>query len=329
MLATLWQFRQCGAGKQGMGTRTQDRSSGSIVLVTGLSGAGKASILRMLEDLDHEVVDNPPLDLFEALVTRSGPRLAIGVDVRSRGFEAHRIVDFLMKARREPDCVTQLIFATADYDVLLRRFTATRRRHPLAGEGGLRPALEQEAGLLEPLRAVADFVIDTSDLPLPDLRQMIEARFSAGVGTMLSVALMSFAYPAGLPREADIVLDARFLRNPHYDEGLRPHTGLDTDVADYVKADPFFQPFYDHVLGLVQTMLPRFAQEGKKYVTIAVGCSGGRHRSVTVVEALAQDIVADPMIGELRAPVMVLHRELARNGLAACRWAALPPGEAV
>ncbi len=309
-----------------MGMKTQERSSRNIVLVTGLSGAGKASILRMLEDLDYEVVDNPPLDLFDALVTRSGSRLAIGVDVRSRGFESHRIVDLLTLARREPGCLVQLVFATADYDVLLRRFTATRRRHPLAGEGGVRPALEQEAGLLEPLRALADLVVDTSDLPLPDLRQMIEARFSAGVGTMLSVALMSFAYPAGLPREADIVLDARFLRNPHYDEALRPHTGLDADVAEHVKADPFYRPFYEHVLGLVQTVLPRFAQEGKKYVTIAVGCSGGRHRSVTVVEALAQDLAADPMIGELRAPVMVLHRELARNGLTSCRWAVPPVG---
>lgn len=181
--------------------------------------------------------------------------------------------------------------------------------------------------MLASLRAVADLVIDTSDLPLPDLRQMIEARFSAGAGTMLSVALMSFAYPDGLPREADIVFDARFLRNPHYDEALRPHTGLDADVADYVTADPFFGGFYGHVLGLVQMVLPRFAQEGKKYVTIAVGCSGGRHRSVTVVEALARDLAGNPEIISLRAPIMVLHRELARKGLAACRWA-IPPDEA-
>lgn len=308
--------------------KAKDQSLRNIVLVTGLSGAGKASILRMLEDLDYEVVDNPPLDLFDALIPQSGRRLAIGVDVRSRGFDSGRIVDFLTRARREPDCSAQLLFATADYDVLLRRFTATRRRHPLAGEGSvLRPALEQEAGMLASLRAVADLVIDTSDLPLPDLRQMIEARFSAGAGTMLSVALMSFAYPDGLPREADIVFDARFLRNPHYDEALRPHTGLDADVADYVTADPFFGGFYGHVLGLVQMVLPRFAQEGKKYVTIAVGCSGGRHRSVTVVEALARDLAGNPEIISLRAPIMVLHRELARKGLAACRWA-IPPDEA-
>ncbi|MCT6837430.1 MULTISPECIES: RNase adapter RapZ [Bombella] len=307
-----------------MGIRAKEHSAQHIVLVTGLSGAGKASTLRMLEDLDYEVVDNPPLDLFEALVSRAGQRLAIGLDVRSRGFEAHRVADFLTRARRHQDCAVQLLFVTADYDVLLRRFTATRRRHPLAGDGGVRPALELEAEMLSPLRAMADLVIDTSDLPVPDLRQMINARFSAGVEAMLSVTLMSFAYPAGLPREADLVLDARFLRNPHYDETLRPHTGLEKPVADYVKADSFYQQFYAHVLGLIRTVLPRFAAEGKKYVTIAVGCSGGRHRSVTLIEALARDLAEDPMIDELRTAVMVVHRELAREGLASWRWAFLP-----
>ncbi len=303
-----------------------EHSPRRILLVTGLSGAGKASILRMLEDLDYEVVDNPPLDLFEALLAQAGPRLAIGMDVRSRGFKPQRVVECLKRAQREPDCVVQLLFATADCEILLRRFTATRRRHPLADEGSIRPALEQEAELLAPLRAMADLVIDTTDLPLPDLRQMISARFAVGAGAVLSVVLMSFAYPSGLPREADIVMDARFLRNPHYDDALRPHTGLDEAVANYVKADEFFAPFYEHLLGLVRVTLPRFEREGKKYVTIAVGCSGGRHRSVTVVEALARDIAADPVVKEIRAPVMVLHRELARQGQASWRWA-VPPVE--
>ncbi len=306
--------------------KTKEHSARQIVLVTGLSGAGKASTLRILEDLDYEVVDNPPLDLFGPLINQAGQRLAIGLDVRSRGFESHRVADFLAQARREQDCAIQLLFVTADYDVLLRRFTATRRRHPLAGDGGVRPALELEAEMLAPLRAMADLVIDTSDLPVPDLRQMINARFSAGSGAMLPVTLMSFAYPAGLPREADLVLDARFLRNPHYDETLRPHTGLEKPVADYVKADPFYQQFYEHVLGLIRTVLPRFAEEGKKYVTIAVGCSGGRHRSVTIIEALARDLSEEPMIDELPASVMVVHRELAREGLASWRWAVLPDG---
>lgn len=296
-----------------------------ILLVTGLSGAGKASILRMLEDLGYEVVDNPPLDLFDALISRAGKRLAIGIDVRSRGFEAQRVLERVSWLRAQSDSVVHLLYATAEYDILLRRFTATRRRHPLVSGGSVVTGLEQEAKLLAPLRSEADLVVDTSDLPLPELRQLITARFGGHADNDLSVVLMSFAYPAGLPREADIVLDARFLRNPHYDEALRPRTGLEKVVADYVKEDPFYKPFYDHVLGLVSLVLPRFVEEGKKYVTIAIGCSGGRHRSVTLVEALAYDLAQreKPVEAE-HVPIMVLHRELARQGLASWRWAVAP-----
>lgn len=299
-----------------------------ILVVTGLSGAGKASILRMLEDLGYEVVDNPPLDLFDALIPRAGKRLAIGIDVRSRGFEAQRVLERVAWLRGQPDSVVHVLYATAEHDILLRRFTATRRRHPLVSGGSVVTGIEQEARLLAPLRSEADLVIDTSDLPLPELRQLITARFGGHAGSDLSVVLMSFAYPAGLPREADIVLDARFLRNPHYDDVLRPHTGLDEDVAAYVKADPFYRAFYEHVLGLVTVVLPRFIEEGKKYVTIAVGCSGGRHRSVTLVEALANDLAQrESSVDHERVPVMVVHRELARQGLASWRWAVAPEGE--
>ncbi|MXV43750.1 RNase adapter RapZ [Saccharibacter sp. 17.LH.SD] len=302
-----------------------DHHSRRIVVVTGLSGAGKSSILKMLEDLDYEVVDNPPLDLLDALTGSAGKRLAIGIDVRSRGFEAHRVLERLSRLRALPHCAVQLLYATAENDVILRRFTATRRRHPLVSGGSVLTGIEQEADLLEPLRADADLVIDTSDLPVPELRRLITARFGEGAGSDLSVVLMSFAYPAGLPREADIVLDARFLRNPHYDETLRPRTGLEADVAHYVQEDPFYAPFYQHVLGLIRVVLPRFIAEGKKYVTIAIGCSGGRHRSVTIVEALARDLALfENDIGETHVPVMVLHRELARQGLASWRWA-IPP----
>lgn len=299
-----------------------------ILLVTGLSGAGKASILRILEDLGYDVVDNPPLDLFEAITSQSGLRQAIGIDVRSRGFEAGLALKYLANLRTLSDCTVQLIYATADEDSLLRRFTATRRRHPLVSSGEVLTGIRQEKTLLAPLRAEADLVIDTSDLPLPELRHMIEARFGGLTGQGLSVVLMSFAYPAGLPREADIVFDVRFLRNPHYDEALRPHTGLEENVASYVKADPYYQPFYNHLSGLVKLTLPRFVEEGKKYVTIAIGCSGGRHRSVTVVEALAADLSEQLEQKEaVCVPVMVVHRELARQGLASWRWAVPPVKE--
>lgn len=298
-----------------------------ILLVTGLSGAGKASILRVMEDLGYDVVDNPPLNLVEALTSHSGAQQAIGLDVRSRGFEARLVLEFLARLRALPDCNVQLIYATAEDEILLRRFTATRRRHPLVSSGEVLTGIKQEKKLLAPLRAEADLVIDTSDLPLPELRHLIEARFGGATSQGLSVVLMSFAYPSGLPRAADMVFDVRFLRNPHYDEVLRPHTGLEENVASYVKADPYYKEFYQHLLGLVKLVLPRFREEGKKYVTIAVGCSGGRHRSVTVVEALAKDLAELQKIRQKESAnvsVMVVHRELARQGLASWHWAVAP-----
>ncbi|WP_272916208.1 RNase adapter RapZ [Aristophania vespae] len=306
---------------------TEEHPTRQILLVTGLSGAGKASILRILEDLDFEVVDNPPLDLFEALIARSGERLAIGIDVRSRGFKTELALKHFVHLRNLPDCAVQLIYATAEEDVLLRRFTATRRRHPLVSSGGILPGIEREIKLLAPLKAEADLVIDTSDLPLPELRHLIEARFGVSSEQGLSVVLMSFAYPAGLPREADMVFDVRFLKNPHYDERLRPYTGLEESVASYVKKDPFYDKFYEHLSALINLVLPRFMEEGKKYVTIAIGCSGGRHRSVTVVEALAKDLAEHITQNQsVKGPVMIVHRELARQGLTSWQWA-VPPLE--
>ncbi len=169
----------------------------------------------------------------------------------------------------------------------MRRYTETRRRHPLADGGRVIDGIAQEVALTALLRDAADLVIDTSDMSLPALRAAIEGRFGCG-GQQLTVSLMSFAYPHGLPREADLVFDARFLRNPHYDPHLRPGTGLDVDVAAYVEADPDFGQFFAQVEAMLKLLLPRFVQEGKKYVTVAVGCTGGRHRSVHIVEKLAR-----------------------------------------
>lgn len=301
----------------------EDRRPRQILIVTGLSGAGKSTILRVLEDLGVEVVDNPPLSLLEALAARGSARLAIGIDVRSRGFEASRVLEEMDHLRAAlPAGSVQLLYATAEPEILLRRFTATRRRHPLVASGTVLPGIEQESALLAPLRAHADFVIDTSDLPAPELRQFIETRFGSDSEDGLTVALMSFAYPSGLPREADMVFDARFLRNPYYDPALQALTGLDEKVAAHVRADPAYPAFIGHVRGLLDLVLPRFVAEGKKYATIAVGCSGGQHRSVTIVEELARLLPQSAPVG----PMMVLHRELARKGLASWRWAVPPSG---
>ena len=260
-----------------------------VVLVTGLSGAGRSSILRVLEDLGYEAVDNPPVILIEELACRADGPVAIGIDARSRGFDAAAMLAALERLRQTEVLAPELVFAFAEEGSLLRRFTETRRRHPLAPEGPVTDGITRETAITLPLRAAADLVIDTSDTALPVLRQLVEARFAAlhCSRRSLTVSLLSFGYPRGLPKEADLVFDARFLRNPHYNTQLRPRTGMDAEVAAYVEADPDFSCFFDQIVVMLRLLLPRFVQEGKKYVTIAVGCTGGRHRSVRIVEKLA------------------------------------------
>ncbi|MBW8271175.1 RNase adapter RapZ [Caldovatus aquaticus] len=284
-----------------------------LVLVTGLSGAGKASVLRALEDLGFETVDNPPLAVLEALVSDGSPELAAGIDSRTRDFEPAAALRLLERLRQRPDVALTLVFVAADEAVLLRRYTETRRRHPLAPGGplGSRVAdgIAREAALLGPLREVADWVIDTSELPLPELRRMIARRFRPGeggaAGAGLAITVVSFAYAKGLPREADLVLDLRFLRNPHYDPALRPLTGRDPAVAAHIEADPDYPAFWRRLTGLLDPLLPRYVAEGKKYLTIALGCTGGRHRSVLVAERLANHLLRQGWRAE------VIHRELA------------------
>jgi UPF0042 nucleotide-binding protein len=288
-----------------------------VVLVTGLSGAGRSSILRILEDLGFEAVDNPPLTLTEELVSRGDRPVAIGLDARSRGFDADLVLATLERLRLNQLLRPELVFALADEAALLRRYTETRRRHPLAEGGRVIDGIAQEKVLTARLREAADAVIDTTELSLPALRQAIEGRF-ADEGMHLTVSLISFGYPHGLPRDADLVFDARFLRNPHYDPHLRPRTGLDADVASYVEADPDFSAFFNQIEAMLRLLLPRFVQEGKKYVTIAVGCTGGRHRSVHIVEKLAAGLRSDPCLEvglDMNVwQVTVAHRELQKAG---------------
>jgi UPF0042 nucleotide-binding protein len=307
------------------------RAARRAVVVTGLSGGGKASILRVLEDLGYEAVDNPPLHLMEDMAARADRPIAIGVDVRSRGFDADALLLVLSRLRLNPDLRPELVFAWADEASLLRRFTETRRRHPLAATGRLADGVAAEAALTADLRTAADLLLDTSDLPLPMLRRMIEQRFgiAANDEAGMTCSLISFAYPAGLPREADLVFDTRFLRNPHYVPMLRDGTGLDPDVAAYVEADPDFCPFMTKVTELLTMLLPRFVQEGKKYVAIGVGCTGGQHRSVHVVQTLADRLNALRSTLPPGAPgwrVTVTHRELARPAPAAALRAGFAAG---
>jgi UPF0042 nucleotide-binding protein len=290
------------------------RPRARLILVTGLSGAGKSSVLHGLEDLGFEVVDNPPLAMVPLLARAANGRLAIGLHARSEVFEAGDVLDVIGRLR-EDGMRPELVFASADEEALLRRYTETRRRHPLAPSGQVIEGIRLERQLTEKLRSAADLVLDTTTLAPAALRGLVERKFSdAGAAAEqpgLSVTLMSFAFPAGLPREADLVFDARFLRNPHYDPILRPRTGLDPSVGAYVEADPDFEAFLGNIRSMLTLLLPRFVQEGKKYATIAIGCTGGRHRSVHLVEKLARSLPAEGW------RLHVTHRELAREpGLA-------------
>lgn len=297
-----------------------------IILVTGLSGGGKLSVLRELEDLGYETVDSPPLPMLEEVVKRSDRRLAIGIDARSRGFDARHLLQVLERLRAEPGLRPELIYTWADHTTLLRRYTETRRRHPLAPQGRVSDGIVEEEQLTAPLRDGADLVIDTSELPLGALRRLIDGHFGAdseAAGSQLVVSLVSFAYKFGLPREADLVFDSRFLRNPHYDPILRTHTGLDAAVGAYIEADTDFATFFAKITELIDMLLPRFVLEGKKYATITIGCTGGRHRSVFLVEKLAShlaDRIAKTWVsggGNAGWRLHVTHRELAREGLEA------------
>jgi UPF0042 nucleotide-binding protein len=301
-------------------------SSLSVVIVTGLSGGGKASILRALEDVSFEAVDNPPVTMLEEMIasgdeTLGDRKLAVGIDARTRGFDAIAVLDAIARLRTEPGLRLQLVYAWADESTLLRRFSETRRRHPLAPRGVVSEGIAAEIALTEPLREEADLVVDTSGLPITNLRRLIERHFGADSGqARMAVSLVSFAYPKGLPREADLVFDARFLRNPHYDPILRPKTGLDPSVGAYVEVDADFSRFFACIAELIELVLPRFVQEGKKYATITIGCTGGRHRSVYLIEKLANHLTSRAAArravggGDMPWRVFVTHRELARGG---------------
>ncbi|MBI2235936.1 MAG: RNase adapter RapZ [Magnetospirillum sp.] len=285
-------------------------TAGRVIIVTGMSGAGKTLTLKALEDHGWEAVDNLPLSLLSSLVRPgegAGRRLAIGIDIRTRDFGVERVAAAIDRLMTESGLDVRLLFLDCDDDVLCRRFTETRRRHPLAADRPLLDGIRHERELVSPLRARAE-VIDTSQTATGDFKRMLAGRLGLEAERDLVLFVTSFAYRNGLPREADLVLDARFLRNPHYVPELKALTGRDQGVADYVSADPAFAGFIRSVTELLSPLLPRFAAEGKSYLTLAVGCTGGRHRSVLVAERLARWLRDRGCRVELR------HRELDQGG---------------
>lgn len=279
-----------------MNRRTENRP----VIVTGLSGAGLSSVLKNLEDLGFEIFDNFPLSHIQALVeeTPAKKAIAIGVDSRTRGFTAGALLD----TARAIDAT--LLFITSDDTVLQKRFTHTRRRHPLAKAQPVMHGIQQERIALQPLIEKADLTIDTSALSVHDLRHILEGHFGAQKSDSLHISIVSFAYRHGLPREADIVMDVRFLRNPHWDPALKDKTGLDSKVGAYIEQDSEYAAFLERLQALIAPLLPRYIEEGKHYLTIAIGCTGGQHRSVFVTETLGK------WLESLGYPIHKEHKEL-------------------
>jgi UPF0042 nucleotide-binding protein len=257
-----------------------------VTVVTGMSGAGKRTALRALEDSGFETVDNLPVALLRAIVTVGDRPLAIGIDVRTRDFDVPQLAETLHLLRQTLGLPVSVVFLDCDTEVLCQRYTESRRPHPLADDLPVAVGVETERRLLAPLREQAELLVDTSRLAPADLKRILVGQYGGPTARPLQVFLMSFGYRYGLPRDADLVFDVRFLKNPYYDPLLRPHSGMDREVAAFIAGDGALAPFLDHLVKLLEPLLPLYEAEGKSYLTIAVGCTGGQHRSVYVVERL-------------------------------------------
>lgn len=289
---------------------TQDRRR--VLLISGLAGAGRTTALRALEDLGYEAVDNLPLELLPHLVSgiasaASNRPIAIGIDSRSRGFTGGDFMGHIEALRGDPRLELVLVFLDCSDDVLIRRFTETRRRHPLAPDRNPADGIARERTLMFPIRAVADLMIDTSNRSMAELKRLMTERFALDREPGLAITVMSFSFRIGVPREADLVFDVRFLSNPHYVDALQPLDGETPEVADFIERDPALAGFMATLDALIKPLLPSYEREGKSYLTIAVGCTGGKHRSVYVAKQLAD------ALGASGRPIALIHRDLTRD----------------
>ncbi|MDF1720042.1 MAG: RNase adapter RapZ [Minwuia sp.] len=281
-----------------------------LLLVTGLSGAGKSSALKMLEDMGWEVIDNLPLVLLPGLLERNDGEgskrrfLAVGIDSRTRDFDPDALDEQLTSLRHRGGINVRFCYFTCDPDVLQNRFTETRRRHPMARDRTVADGIRIEQEMFDTLRDRVDRVIDTTNLSLPDLRAHLRRLFDISDDQRVQIHVVSFSFRRGLPRAADLVFDVRFLDNPYYVPHLRAGTGLDAPVQAHIQTDSAWTPFIDKLEDMLSFLLPRYVSEGKSYLTIAIGCTGGRHRSVFTTEEIARRLRGDD------TRVTVRHRDL-------------------
>jgi UPF0042 nucleotide-binding protein len=268
-----------------------------LMLVTGLLGAGKTTALKVLEDLGWEVIDNFPIRMLDGLIDSTAPAggelrmpLAVGFDTRTRGFDPHKIIARVKTLTRRGDLELTTLFLDCSGKELERRYNETRRRHPLADDMPVAKGIAAERELLEPLRRWADMVIDTTEFAVNELQQVIRERFAPSTGRAMTVTVSSFGFSRGMPPVADLVFDMRFLDNPHWVDELRPKTGLDEAVVSYVMGQTSTVPFLERLERLLSLVMPLFVMEGKAYLTVAFGCTGGHHRSVVIAEQVATQL---------------------------------------
>jgi RNase adapter protein RapZ len=292
---------------------TEAPAEQAVVILSGLSGGGKTAAAKLFEDLGYMVVDNLPGELLPDLAELVSDdqdrfaRVAIVLDVRAG--EPALALGAMRGALEGRGIVPQIVFLEARDDVLIRRFSETRHRHPLADERGIASSIAEERRLLDPIRAEADVIVDTSDLSLRQLRERLFAQLATTTRPdQLAVQLISFGYKYGVPLEADLVFDVRFIPNPYYVPELRPHSGLTEEVRDYVLAQPMARRFLTFLEEFLDFAIPSYVEEGKTRLTIGIGCTGGYHRSIVLAEVLAEWLRERDF-----GPVAVFHRELDRT----------------
>lgn len=281
----------------------------SVILVTGASGAGRSTAINVLEDLGVEAIDNLPLSLLPRLLDGPpiGRPLAIGLDVRNREFSVEGLLQTFRSLGDDPGLMVDILFLECRADVLLRRYSETRRRHPLAPSETPEIGIAKEIEMLAPIRSQATLLVDTSELTPHNLREALQAWFDPNPAARLAVSVQSFSYKRGIPHGIDMVFDCRFLRNPHWDDSLREKDGRDRDVQQYVESDRLYASFFKQIFELVNLLLPAYRDEGKSYLNIGFGCTGGQHRSVALAEKLGNALAKDGWQASMR------HRELERR----------------
>ncbi|MDC1427212.1 RNase adapter RapZ [Rhodospirillaceae bacterium] len=282
-----------------------------VVLVTGLSGAGRSTCLKILEDYGFEAVDNIPLNFIPALLVNGSSqstvtkknKIAIGIDARTRDFDGKTLLEYASQIKSS-DYLVSIVFVDCADETLIKRFTETRRKHPLSNGLSIIDGIKMERQLLTDIRKKSDLLIDTTGLSISDLSLVLSRRLGLKNANRLTLSLLSFGFRNGLPAEADTILDVRFLSNPHYNEQLRPLDGRNKEIGAFIEDDPRFSIFFNGFKNFLDPLLPFYADEGKSYLTIAIGCTGGKHRSVFVAERLNNWLKRRDFIVTLR------HRDL-------------------